>query len=305
VNQRRLSFEPLLTFVSKLAIDRDRNQFLKSNYLSPEQEWIQETMRKGGKTFKRLSQENELVAEIGRIISSTLNIDEVYECFGEEVGKLIPFDRISINLANLERNTSTVAYSAGITVPERRAGNTAQLTGTFTEEVMRTRKSQLIQNDEKEILSRFPGLLFSLKVGLRSNISVPLISKNEVIGILHIRSRKVNAYTEEDLKLAERVGNQIAGAIANAQLFNEIKRAKEEREKVVLQLQDALAKVKKLSGLIPICASCKKIRDDKGYWNQIETYLLHHSEAEFSHGICPECMKKLYPDLCNNEKDDH
>jgi PAS domain-containing protein len=73
------------------------------------------------------------------------------------------------------------------------------------------------------------------------------------------------------------------------------KRAEEEREKLILQLQKALAEVKQLSGLLPICASCKKIRDDKGYWNQIESYIRDHSEAEFSHGICPECMKKLYP----------
>ena len=59
-------------------------------------------------------------------------------------------------------------------------------------------------------------------------------------------------------------------------------------------LRDALNQVKMLSGLIPICANCKKIRDDKGYWNQIESYIRDHSEAEFSHGICPECMKKLY-----------
>ena len=59
-------------------------------------------------------------------------------------------------------------------------------------------------------------------------------------------------------------------------------------------LRDALNQIKTLSGLIPICASCKKIRDDKGYWNLLETYIQEHSEAEFSHGICPDCMKKLY-----------
>ncbi len=59
-------------------------------------------------------------------------------------------------------------------------------------------------------------------------------------------------------------------------------------------LQDAMSQVKTLSGLIPICASCKKIRDDKGYWNQVEVYIQQHSGAEFSHGFCPDCMKKLY-----------
>ena len=77
----------------------------------------------------------------------------------------------------------------------------------------------------------------------------------------------------------------------------ERKRAEEEREKLIHELQDALGKIKTLSGLLPICASCKKIRDDKGYWNQIEAYIGDHSEAEFTHSICPECMKKLYPDF--------
>ncbi len=63
------------------------------------------------------------------------------------------------------------------------------------------------------------------------------------------------------------------------------------------QLQKALDEVKILSGFLPICSSCKNIRDDKGYWNQIENYISKHSEAEFSHSICPECAKKIYPDL--------
>lgn len=66
--------------------------------------------------------------------------------------------------------------------------------------------------------------------------------------------------------------------------------AHEEKEK-------ALGEVKILSGFLPICASCKNIRDDKGYWKQIESYISHHSEAQFSHSICPDCAKKLYPEL--------
>jgi len=76
-----------------------------------------------------------------------------------------------------------------------------------------------------------------------------------------------------------------------------LRRAEEERERLILELQGALNKVKLLSGLLPICASCKKIRDDNGYWNQIESYIRDHSEAEFSHSICPDCAKKLYPEF--------
>ena len=67
-------------------------------------------------------------------------------------------------------------------------------------------------------------------------------------------------------------------------------------KKLVKQLQEALANIKTLSGLLPICARCKKIRDDSGYWQQIEEYISQKSEAQFSHSICPECAAELYPD---------
>jgi hypothetical protein len=82
--------------------------------------------------------------------------------------------------------------------------------------------------------------------------------------------------------------------------ITERKQVEKERENLITKLQDALAKIKTLRGLLPICSSCKKIRDDKGYWNQIESYISDHSEAEFTHGICPKCAKKLYPELLND-----
>ncbi len=90
---------------------------------------------------------------------------------------------------------------------------------------------------------------------------------------------------------------KVSGLIGAILDITERKEAEEEREKLITKLQFALDKVKVLSGFLPICSSCKKIRDDKGYWNQIEEYISKHSEAEFSHGICPTCEEKLYPDL--------
>ena len=75
------------------------------------------------------------------------------------------------------------------------------------------------------------------------------------------------------------------------------KQAEKEREKLITELKDAVNKIKTLRGLLPICSNCKKIRDDKGYWKQIESYISDHSEAEFTHGICPKCAKKFYPEL--------
>lgn len=76
-----------------------------------------------------------------------------------------------------------------------------------------------------------------------------------------------------------------------------------DKDQLIFELKDALSKVKTLSGLLPICAACKKIRDDKGYWNQIESYIRGHSEAEFSHSICPECARKVYNDIAKYGKD--
>ncbi|MCD4721025.1 MAG: hypothetical protein K8S13_14390, partial [Desulfobacula sp.] len=86
-------------------------------------------------------------------------------------------------------------------------------------------------------------------------------------------------------------------ATINKELYQEIKDRKQvekEREQLIKKLRQALENIKTLSGLIPICSSCKKIRDDKGFWKQIDVYIQKHSDAKFSHGICPECSEKLY-----------
>jgi len=90
---------------------------------------------------------------------------------------------------------------------------------------------------------------------------------------------------------------QVIGAIESLRDITAAKKSEKEREKLIVELQEALGEVRALSGLLPICSSCKKIRDDKGYWNQIESYIRDHSEAQFSHSICPECARELYPDL--------
>ena len=97
-----------------------------------------------------------------------------------------------------------------------------------------------------------------------------------------------------------------SGLESSRQQFSEL--LLDEHKKLLVEkqnLEKALRDVKTLSGLLPICASCKRIRDDKGYWKQVESYIREHSSAKFSHGICPECFKKLYPeykDLMEEQK---
>jgi CheY-like chemotaxis protein len=90
-------------------------------------------------------------------------------------------------------------------------------------------------------------------------------------------------FEENDLRIAIEVG------LYRAKLENQ-------REALIKELQEAMSKIKTLSGLIPICAWCKKIRDDQGYWQTVEQYVKEHSQAEFTHGMCPECQKKYMPE---------
>ena len=93
----------------------------------------------------------------------------------------------------------------------------------------------------------------------------------------------------------------VIGTVGIARDITAEKLAQEEKERLVAELQQALDRVKRLRGLLPICASCKKIRDDKGYWQQIEEHIRDHSEVDFSHGLCPDCASQLFPRLCHGD----
>jgi sigma-B regulation protein RsbU (phosphoserine phosphatase) len=85
--------------------------------------------------------------------------------------------------------------------------------------------------------------------------------------------------------------------LARAHTHIELKKARDKERELIFKLRDALKKVKQLSGLIPICSRCKKIRDDEGYWQRVEEYLETHSEAQLTHSLCPECVIKLFPEM--------
>ena len=110
------------------------------------------------------------------------------------------------------------------------------------------------------------------------------------------------------LEVAERSKSQYELQNRNEELERlnfQLTATKDRLESVNADLAGALRDIKQLSGLLPICASCKKIRNDRGYWEQIETFIRNHSEVQFSHSICPGCLKKLYPDLYGDEDSDY
>ncbi len=179
--------------------------------------------------LERLARENAVMAEIGRIVSSSLNIVEIYERFPRAVNKLIPFDRIAIVLIDSEGYSTNYDFVKGIKVPLCEPGDRGAISGTIVEEIVHTRKGILIQEEDlHRWLKQDERLFHTFQSGLRSMISVPLVSKNQIIGVLHLmRSKRPNAYTGADLRLAEDIGVQIAGAIHSAKLFSEHRRMEE------------------------------------------------------------------------------
>ena len=127
------------------------------------------------------------------------------------------------------------------------------------------------------------------------------LTKGQTGEFIVVRSDSKRFYVEVSSSTVTNDMGQIVGAMASFVNITQRKQTEMEREDLIRQLQTALAKIKTLRGLVPICASCKKIRDDKGFWHQVEVYVRDHSAAQFSHSICPECARSLYPDSVMNK----
>ena len=193
-----------------------------------ERKRVEQALHKSQEKAQRVAMEALAMAEVGRIISSTLTVEEVYEPFAAVVKRIIPFDRIVINTIDGEKGTFKNAYMAGVEVEDREAGKVHMLEGSGMGEMLRTKSPFLLQTEDfTDYQERFPMLLSTFQAGFRSILNVPLVTQGKIIGGLLLRSFKPHAYTDEHVRLAERIGNQIAGAIANAQLFLEEKQAEE------------------------------------------------------------------------------
>lgn len=122
-------------------------------------------------------------------------------------------------------------------------------------------------------------------VELKNVLFAPLVLDNKTVGIIGL-ANKPEDFSERDARFAGTFGDYAAIALQNSRMLDRLNRT-------VTDLQNALTELKSLRGILPICSYCKKIRDEKGAWKQLEEYVSTHSEADFSHGICPECVEKL------------
>lgn len=137
---------------------------------------------------------------------------------------------------------------------------------------------------------------------VRSVLCFPLIHQGELQALIYLENNLIGgAFTPARLEIMNLLAAQAAVSLQNALLVDTLEQKVEARTAELTranrELEAALRNVKTLSGLLPICANCKKIRDDQGYWQQVERYVQQHSQAEFTHSICPDCVRALYPEL--------
>jgi len=178
---------------------------------------------------RRMAEESSVLAEIGRIVSSSTDIKEVYETFGEKIRSLVPFDRMSLSFANYENETMSPTWVVGTDVPGLREGDDFPMENSLAGQVVRTKEPYLLEADtEPDLENRFPGLMPIYRAGTNSFMAVPLLSRDVVIGVLRVGSKHKGIYTQQHLELLQRMGDQIAGAVANAQLYAEKMRADQE-----------------------------------------------------------------------------
>ena len=190
-----------------------------------ERKEAEEALRRSEAEALRLAGENAALARIGKIISSNLNTGEVFDQFAEEVRQSIPFDRLYISFIRPGEVTIAEIYSTGLPIPGRGRGDSVPLSGSLTEHIVRTRQGIVFRLDDRErVAKRFPGLVPAFDAGVRTLLAAPLLSRDEVIGGLNLHSTRIDAYTDNQLRLAEGIAGQIAGAIDNARLFSEFQR---------------------------------------------------------------------------------
>ena len=253
---------------------------------------------------KRAEKALSALNAVSQTINRSLNLDQVLNDTLDKVMELFKPHSTYIRLLDTETQELVFAFQKGLIPAELKL-----VTQRLKQEngivafAIKAGKAVVVEDvlTDPRTANR---QIFASKIGCRTLVTLPLYAKNELVGTMSIRMREPHAYADEEIRLFTAIGHQVGIAIENARLYQqarnnvrELRESQAEREKIIAELQKVLAEVKTLGELLPICSHCKNIRDDKGYWNRIEAYIHKHSGTEFSHGICPECAKKYYPEF--------
>ncbi|MCZ6673181.1 MAG: PAS domain S-box protein [Verrucomicrobia bacterium] len=178
-----------------------------------------EALRGSQEVERRLIEENQLLTQTGQIVSSTLDIDEVYERFAAQMKKLVDFDRLAINIIDHEAGVFVFKYVSGLVQPGRQVPDVVALPNTQTEHVIATGRTLIRGNLVSD--RQFAGDSSSVKLGFRSTIMLPLFHKGRILGTLSLRSRKINAFGSREQSILERLSDYIAPAMENAELYSQ------------------------------------------------------------------------------------
>ena len=189
----------------------------------------EDLLREREKESKEMARENAVMADIGRLMNSSNDIGNVVVRFSEEVLSLIPFERISISLVDADAGTTSPLFVRGMEISGKEFRETVPLSNTYTHEVFSEGVSLLVVEDSPEdVLRLYPTLKEAVKAGVRSFLTVPLFSNNAAVGVLHLASTLIHAFTPHHQALAERIASQIAGAIIQSRLYQDLSKAEAE-----------------------------------------------------------------------------
>ncbi|MCP4643702.1 MAG: GAF domain-containing protein [bacterium] len=272
-------------------LDRLRGRVAKLERAKRELEEAQVLLQRDDEADHRFAENLATLVEITNELAMAESVDDLCRHAVELGRSRLGFDRLGIWFRTDEPDV--IAGSFGV-----------DFNGQLCDERGERTRVNPDDPDGRVLLSKEPLVLVGEApllnargetVGRGSQVFAALWDGKKVIGHVSADNRVLNRpIDQQHCELLRLFGSSIGNLCSR-------KRIEEERELLIRELQDALAHIKTLHGLIPICANCKKVRDDHGYWQRIEIYLRDHSDADFSHGLCPECMETLYPDLVRDE----
>ena len=205
-----------------------------------EHKLTEQAMVRSESEAKELAVESAALAEIGRIFSSSLNVDNVYDQFAEEVRELIPFDRVAVTIIDPESGQATNAYVMGDGIPGWVPGESHSIGGTLTGAVGDATRGLIVSGESIVAVSaKYPVEALATDAGFRSAIIVPIISSGKTMATLTFRSKDPDAYTEEHLTLAHRVATQIAGALGSSLQYAQRQQAEERARAAAAEVREA------------------------------------------------------------------
>lgn len=253
--------------------------------------------------------------KLAYVLAANLRFKKIWDLLAniEITGKGVVYVVDQTNMVVAHPNPSVVLRNTTVNLPEV-TGRAKGLNGTdviLTWDLLKFGNQNLKVVAEQPVSQAFVLMTKHFRVALIvTSLAILVAIFFAVLAIRHFvkpleslaiaaRAISIGDYSQN----IEVTGQDEVGTLASAfnEMSQDLEKYNSKMEELIRmrteELEQSLTKVKQLSGLLPICASCKKIRDDKGYWNQIESYLVEHSEAEFSHSVCPDCSKKLLAEL--------